>query len=497
MLGITNIKSTTLCGRRRSLLPAVTRLHPEVFFLFLLNFGTTFSVFGSICAVFRINLPTFSLSSLTTNDGGGHLVFRELLLKLPPHCATTRTMKVVITGGGGFLGQVLAKEILISPRLRSEDMTATIVHELILADIVAPPSQYLFDLHSLATANNVKLQFMVGDVSEMEYCISLIVGTPSSSSSISSSFDLDSVRATDKDCEEEEEDALSVFHLGAVMSGAPPDLALKVNLHGTLNMLEATRKWQENGSNSNNNNNTQRRRRRPTFLFASTSATLGAGHEADWVSHADIVSDATRAAPHTTYGTTKACAELLLADYSRRGFCDGRGVRLPTVIVRAGEPNAATTSCFSSVVREPLSGREAILPVGPNVFHAVTGYRSAIRGMLAVHEALPELVDRVLGYDRTVFLPTIPVSLKQLEDAMKRVVSPDSVLQLGNLVYDEDEGLSSIVGSFPTKVDSKRALLLGALPPPTIENIIREYCEDFTNALVEGVVLKEPEVPIQ
>mmetsp|Transcript_40627 Transcript_40627/g.85327 ORF Transcript_40627/g.85327 Transcript_40627/m.85327 type:complete len:656 (-) Transcript_40627:135-2102(-) len=366
-------------------------------------------------------------------------------------------MKVIITGGGGFLGQVLAKEIITTKLLRSES-SKQIVTDLVLADI-AEPKQYLFDLHSLAQSNNVNLHFHVGDVSDMEYCRSLI-GTPDPNGS----------------------NALSVFHLGAVMSGAPPDLALKVNLHGTLNVLEATRAWQESPSSSN--------KARPTFVFSSAGATLGAGHEADWVTHNDTISDATRAAPHTTYGTTKACAELLLADYSRRGFLDGRGVRLPSVVVRAGAPNAATTSCFSSVIREPLSGVEAIVPVGPNVFHAVTGYRAAIGGILAVHDAMPEEADRILGFDRTVFLPTRSVSLSQLEEAMKRVVFTDSHPKLGKVKYVEDTRLSSIVGSFPTKVDSKRALALGAPLTPTIDDMILEYCEDFKSALAEGIILQ-------
>ena len=258
-----------------------------------------------------------------------------------------------------------------------------------------------------------------------------------------------------------------------------PDLALKVNLQGTMNMLEATRAWKETSTS------------RPTFIFSSAGATLGAGHEADWVQKNDTISDATRAAPHTTYGTTKACAELLLADYSRRGFLDGRGVRLPSVIVRAGAPNAATTSCFSSVVREPLSGKDTTVPVGANVFHAVTGYRAAIGGMLSVHNAMPEDVDKLLGFDRTVFLPTRSVSMAQLEKAVKRVVSPDSISKLGNVVYEEDERLSSIVGSFPTRVNSERALALGAPPTPSIDDMIREYCKDFSSALAEGVVLED------
>ena len=169
-------------------------------------------------------------------------------------------------------------------------------------------------------------------------------------------------------------------------------------------------------------------------------------------------------------------------------------VRLPSVIVRAGAPNAATTSCFSSVVREPLSGKEAIMPVGPNVFHAVTGYRAAIGGMLAVHEAMPEKVDQLLGFDRTVFLPTRSVSLNQLEQAMKRVVAKESMGKLGKVIYEEDERLSSIVGSFPTKVDSKRALALGAPPTPKIDDMIREYCEDFKDALADGVMTAEKTV---
>ena len=259
------------------------------------------------------------------------------------------------------------------------------------------------------------------------------------------------------------------------MSGAPPDLAMNVNLRGTMNMLDATRAWQEAPSSSTVSS------MRPTFMFSSAGATIGAGHPADWISHVDTISDSTRATPHTTYGTTKAIAELLLADYSRRGFCDGRGVRLPTVVVRAGAPNAATTSCFSSVVREP------------DVFHAITGYRAAIAGMIAVHNAMPDDVDRLLGFDRTVFLPTRAVSLRQMTEAMTRVVMLESISSLGKVLYEEDVGLSTIVGSFPTKVDSGRALAMGAPPTPSVDDLVREYCEDFASALAQGVVLRTRE----
>ncbi|KAL3795351.1 hypothetical protein HJC23_009524 [Cyclotella cryptica] len=366
-------------------------------------------------------------------------------------------MKVVITGGLGFLGQTLAQALLTSHRkLRSNSSTETVT-SIILADI--SENEYLIDLPSLAKEAGVDLKVILGDVSNVDYCNSIIG-------------------------RDDNNEGLSIFHLGAVMSGAPPDLALKVNLHGTINMLEAARAWSESSPNHT----------RPTFLFSSAGATLGAGHEADWVSKTDVISDATRAAPHTTYGTTKACCELLLADYSRRGFIDGRGVRLPTVIVRAGAPNAAVTGCFSSVIREPLAGKEAVLPVGPDVLHGVTSFRSAIMGMLAVHDASVDSVDRLLGFDRTVFLPTRAVSLRQLEEALRRVVSKESLNCLGKITYDEDTALSAILESFPTRVDAKRAVSLGAPAVPEIDEMIREYCTDFGAAVADGVLLNSKQV---
>ena len=348
-------------------------------------------------------------------------------------------MKVIITGGGGFLGQCLAKEILARGSLRSGTMPQQPVTQLLLADVVEPR---LF----ITAPHPAILQIRVGDIADPAFCESLVKLEESSDS-----------------------DGLTVFHLGAVMSGtgeADFDLAMSVNLQGTWNVLEAVRKYSAAKTSKTN---------KPTFLFTSAGATIGSGHPADWVGKDDVISDATRAAPHTTYGCTKACCELLLADYSRRDFLDGRGVRLPTVLVRAGAPNAATTSCFSGVVREPLRGQDAIMPIGPHVLHAATGYRAAIAGILSVHDADPKKVDELLGFDRTVFLPSRAVSLSQLEVAMRRVVAPESLPNLGKIFYEEDEFLSSVVGGFPTRIDASRALELGAPPTPDLENLIREY----------------------
>ena len=367
-------------------------------------------------------------------------------------------MKVVITGGLGFLGQTLAKSLLTTHRTLRSNSTSQPVTSIILADIAQ--NEYLIDLPELAQEAGVDLKVILGDVSDPEYCKSIIGAS-----------------------NPESEEGLSIFHLGAVMSGAPPDLALKVNLHGTMNMLEAARAWNEGNTHV-----------RPTFLFSSAGATLGAGHEADWVSKEDTISDATRAAPHTTYGTTKACCELLLADYSRRGFIDGRGVRLPTVVVRAGAPNAAVTGCYSSVIREPLAGKEAILPVGPDVLHGVTSFKSAILGMLAIHDASVEKVDQLLGFDRTVFLPTRAVSLRQLQNSLHKVVATESLNRLGAIKYEENKGLSAILESFPTRVDSVRAIKLGAPPVPEIDDMIREYIQDFGNAIADGIALGSRQV---
>ena len=133
--------------------------------------------------------------------------------------------------------------------------------------------------------------------------------------------------------------------------------------------------------------------------------------------------DFSRATPHTTYGATKACGELLLADYSRRGFLDGRGLRLPTICVRAGAPNAATTGCFSSVVRETLAGRDVVLPIGGDVVHAVAGAQNCVDGLLDLHDA-PN-ADDVLGFDRTVFLPACPVTLDELHAATVAACAPE------------------------------------------------------------------------
>jgi len=268
---------------------------------------------------------------------------------------------------------------------------------------------------------------------------------------------------------------VSVFHLGAIMSGhgeADFDRCVHVNLRGTMHLLEAAR---------------QCGAPRPRFVMTSAGATLGAGAPTDFVTKDDEVSDATRATPHTTYGMTKACAELLLSDYSRRGFVDGRGVRLPSVIVRAGAPNAAVTGCFSSVIREPLAGSKTVAPIEAHIKHAVTGHRTAVESLVSMHELPAAEADAVLGFDRTVFAPSLAVSLDELSRALHSVVAVESRGALGAVRYEPDERLSQAVASFPTKVDCRRASALGLTGDADAAAIIRQYAQDFPGAIHPSV----------
>ena len=245
---------------------------------------------------------------------------------MPPATHSDK-VRVIVTGGTGFIGQLVARAILQKGALRvhrpSGIEAEAEVSEVVLVDVSRPPQLMFAELED-SSACTVRL----GDVSDPLFCRSLFEGAKG---------------------------AVSVFHFGAVMSGQGEqdfDLVMRVNLHGTLNLLEAARQC---GAT------------RPRFILASAGATLGSGAPTDYVDKSDTVGDWTRATPHTSYGMTKACAELLLSDFSRRGFVDGRACRLPSVVVRAGAPNAATTGAYSSVVREPLAGLDCTSEIGPDV----------------------------------------------------------------------------------------------------------------------------------
>jgi len=363
---------------------------------------------------------------------------------------------VIITGGAGFLGQSLASCILKDcSSAGSDDNT---VSHIVLADVAFPPVEEMQPSVAQAVADGT-VTCRTGSVASREYCDSLLRMSASMSSG-----------------------SVSIFHLSAIMSGQGEmdfDLCMDVNLRGTMHMLEAARAHSQSQSRPQSG--------RVKFVYASAGATIGSGAPQDWIQKEDVITDATRATPHTSYGMTKAVGELLLADYSRRNFVDGRGARLPTVVVRAGAPNAATTSCFSGVVREPLAGVEAVMPIAPDVKHAVTGVANVVHALRKLHDVPSETMDAILGFDRTVFLPATALSLSELEAATREVVDPSCHHALGKVKYEADAFLSDVVGGFPTKIDATRALQIGCLPAPTAEELVRSYVETFPDAMADGI----------
>jgi len=373
----------------------------------------------------------------------------------------TKSAVIIITGGGGFLGQALAASLLEQGSVQTVETSTAPISHILLADIYFPKTL------SPALESSSLVSKCQGDVSDKIYVDSLYE------------------KAIPKD-RNQQDIHVSVFHLGAVMSGDGErdfDLAMNVNLIGGMNMLQGARAHisPTKGFSSI-----------AKFVFVSAGATIGSGDVTDYVQKEDVIGDSTRATPHTTYGMTKACCELLMTDMSRRNFVDGRGVRLPTIIVRAGTPNGATTGCFSGVIREPLSGIDVDLPIARDVKHAMTGKRSAVDAMIRMHNIEKSKIESILGFDRTVFLPSRALSLGDLEDALYSIVSPTSRDKLGTIHYKVDEFLSNVVGGFPTKMNAERAMALGVPPAPDAEALVRQYAEDFASALVEGIDIISP-----
>jgi nucleoside-diphosphate-sugar epimerase len=230
------------------------------------------------------------------------------------------------------------------------------------------------------------------------------------------------------------------------------DDALRVNLNGGLNIFEAARKMN----------------RFARVVFASSIACFGGD------AMQTPCTDRDKLTPRTTYGMTKAICELLINDYTRKGFFDGRSARLPTVIIRPGKPNAAASSWASGMFREPLHGQNCLLPVRRNQPHPMTGYRTVIDSLIAIHE----LPSAALGDDRGLGLPAHRVT-PELAAATLAAVAEKHGLKIGSIEDAFDVNIQSIVDNWPTEIDGSRALRLGFPSPPSLEAIVGQYIEDF------------------
>jgi len=329
-------------------------------------------------------------------------------------------MKVVITGGGGFLGSQLCRALLRRKTLVGPSGGEEKIDEIVLLDTSFPPE--------IETQEG-----MVGEVTLLTRDIG----------------DRDAVYDVI------DRDDIAVFHLASMVSGECEqrfDEAMRVNLDGGRHLLEALRA----------------REGMPRIVFASSVAAFG-GEDMP-----ECVSDFTKRTPQTTYGMTKVIGEMMINDYSRKGFLDGRSARLPTIIIRPGKPNSAASSWASGLFREPLNGDTCHLPVHRDQAHPVLSYRDVTASFIALHEADPA----VLGTDRAYGLPsnriTVAEGLKVLEN-----VAADLGISLGKVVDDFDPVIQGIVDTWPVETDGIRALKIGVPEPAPLDQIIRDYVSDF------------------
>lgn len=325
-------------------------------------------------------------------------------------------MKIVITGGAGFIGLMLARRLLGETEVYGPDGRATGIDEIELFDQAIPTER--------PAGLDARVRFTAGEIS-----------------------DKDALRRLMNRAD------IGVYHLASVVSGGGErdfDLAMRVNLTAHIDLLEAARAL---GS-------------RPRMVFASSIAVFGGD------AMPRIVGDDTKQTPQTTYGMTKAIGELLINDYSRKGFIDGRAARLPTVIIRPGKPNAAASSFASGVFREPLNGVDCVLPVAEDTVMPVAGYRTIVEGLVKIYQA----DGAALGSDRAINLPSIDVSVAEMIAALKRAAAG---CKLGAIRVERDPAIERIVATWPVKADFERALALGLPRDPDLESIIRAYIADF------------------
>jgi nucleoside-diphosphate-sugar epimerase len=325
-------------------------------------------------------------------------------------------MHVVITGGAGFLGGRLARHLLAGGALCDSTGRPHAVSSLTLLDTAMPA----------APIADPRVRTLMGDLTDPRVVAEAV--TP---------------------------DTRSIFHLAAVVSAqaeADFDLGMRVNLDGTRLLLEHCRSLAQP----------------PRVVFASSLAVFGGPLP-------DPVPDDARLVPQSSYGTQKAIGELLVHDMTRKGFLDGRSLRLPTVTVRPGRPNQAASSFASGIVREPLAGEEAICPVAPTTRMWVTSPRTVIRNIVVGHDAPAA----AFGAARSVNLPGLCVSVKAMVDAL-RSVAGDAVAE--RVRWQFDPAIDRIVSTWPARFDARLGASLGMTADADFESIVRAYVEDRKEA---------------
>ena len=316
-------------------------------------------------------------------------------------------MKVFITGGGGFLGYRLALRLLERKTLAGPDGKPAAISQIKLFDAAFPPNP------------DPRLQCVKGDIAELDVL----------------EAELDA-------------DTASVFHLAAVVSAhaeAEFDIGYRVNLDGTRNLLESCR----------------RLKAPPRLVFASSLAVFGGKLP-------PVVDDSITPTPQTSYGTQKVIGEYLVNDYSRKGFLDGRSLRLPTIVVRSGKPNLASTSFASGMFREPLNGIVCEVPVENSIEMWILSPGKVLDAFVHAHD----LPASAWGTNRAISLPGITFSIREGVEALRRIAG-DAVA--ARVVFKPVERIQNMVKTFPGRFRTDRGIAMGFEADTGIDAIIRDY----------------------
>ena len=319
-------------------------------------------------------------------------------------------MHILITGAAGMIGRKLVARLVAAGALNGKP-----IDKLTLIDVSAPQKPQGFAGSVVTSA---------GDIADAAAARAAVAGRPD-----------------------------VIFHLAAVVSGEAEldfEKGVHVNLDGSRALIEAIRATGEGY--------------RPRLVFTSSIAVFGAPFP-------ETIADDFHLTPLTSYGTQKAIVELLLADYTRRGFLDAIGIRLPTIVVRPGRPNKAASGFFSSIIREPLNGEEAVLPVEDSVLHWHASPRAAV-GFL-IHAAG---VDREkLGPRVNLTMPGVCCTVAEQIAALRRIAGDKVAARIRR---EPDPLVARIVAGWPSRFDPRRALALGFQAEASFDEIIRVHIAD-------------------
>lgn len=326
-------------------------------------------------------------------------------------------MHVLIIGAAGMIGRKLTAALTARGELLGQSLD-----QLTLVDIVAPG----------APSFAGKVTCFATDLMEAEAATKLASSRPD-----------------------------VIFHLAAIVSGeaeANFEKGYLVNLHGTLGLFEAIRLEGLKGPYC------------PRLVFTSSIAVYGTPLP-------ELIQDTYLAAPLTSYGTQKAACELLLADYSRRGFFDGIGIRLPTISIRPGRPNQAASGFFSSILREPLVGEEAVLPVEECVRHWFASPRTGVSFL--IHAA--EIDTTPLGSRRSLNMPGLSATVGEQIEALRHIAGEKAVKLIRR---EPDPAIAGMVAGWPQNFDPRRAVSLGFKAEKSFNEIIQVHIEDELDGIL-------------